>query len=384
MNATLLIVGMILGYLIIAIPKSIYMPGARKIQAIMFFEKLYTIIENVEGKKFYKNETHIGGQTKWDLIDLKSGEKKRFNIYFFLWPFFKKYTYSLTTLKYKKLGEQSPEDVIIFSDEKTKDILVSKKAESDHLKFRQEYPTVSINLDTKDFGKVNVYTNNMIEIINPALAFFAIENWLIASTDTISGAQRGLVAGKMVYELNQFSSEGSSALFNEMMKDSVNGKSDTHPGLGNFGLKLFKSVFKDFEAADAQTELLMNSYSKVTMAEEIGKATVKTAEQEAKAKIITANANAEAITITANANANAFGINQAKIVEWKKKYLVETGLAKTNKKGEIIELIPDANTKISAEAIKELSKLTGTLVMDSSGINKFLNINPDNKKEDKE
>ncbi len=381
------ILGIFIGYLIIAIPKSFFVPETRKMYAVMFFGKFWKIIENVEGKKLYKGESINGGLTKWDLIDLAPGEtKEKINVYFILWPFFKLYTYPLTYVKLKKMGEEREGDIIVHTDEKTKEIWVSRSGISNYLEFREDYPTVSTNIDTEELASVITYTNNMLEITNPWLAFFSIKNWFIASTEILSGAQRGLVAMKKIYALNQFSSEGGAEAFSEKMKESVNKKDLIHPGLGNFGIKLFKSVFKDFDPADSKAKELMDSYAQVTIADEIGKAKVKTAQKDAEVVRELAKGDADglrtkslgeadALRTKAKGEADAYETNQKKIVLWRKKYLIDTGLAKVDTKGDIVELIPEANIKIGADAIKELASLTGTLVLDSGSLNKIFSIN---------
>lgn len=358
MTTTNILIGMLIGYLIIAIPKSIYIPGTRKIKAIMFFGKLWTIIANVEGKDIYKGITIPGQVEKWDLID---STIERTNIYFFLWPFFKVYKYPLTYIKIKRKGEEQEGDVTIWQDEKSSEIWISRTGTSDHLEFREDYPTISAKLSSSELANVITYTNNMIEIVNAKRALFGIKNWYIATMEILSGAQRGLVADMPLFDLNQFSSEDKEETFSQKMKDSVNRYENDHPGLGNFGVRLFKSVFKDFEPADEKAKQLMDSYAQVTIAEETGKAEVKKAEKDKEAKI-----------------KRAEGEKQAKIeiAEGEKQALLKKGLAKADTEGNIIELIPDANVKAGTDALSKLSELKGTLVIDGSGINKIFTINP--------
>lgn len=362
-----LIGGLIIGYLIIAIPKSIYTPKTRWIQGVMLFGKMWTMIANVEDKVMYMGETIPGQIDKHDLIDSLLEKRSKIysflsNLYFFLWPLFRIHEYPLNLIKVVKANEVLPTDTRLREDKKSGDIWISRSTISNHLEFREDYPCVSAELSTHETANVILYTNNMIEIVNGKRALFGIKNWYIASMEIINGAQKGLVADRSIFELNQFSSED----FSEKMKELVN------PALDKFGVKLYKCVFKDFEPADEKARQLMDSKANVILAEETGKARI--VEAEKNAKVTTTNADAQAYAYTKVQNA---------ITEWTKKNLIETGLARV-KNGKIVELLPDANTKISAEAMKELSKLTGTLVMDSGSMNKFLNINSDKKKEDKE
>lgn len=360
------IYGILIGYLIIAIPKSIYVPKTRWVQGVMFLGKLYTMIANVEGKVMYTGPTIPGQVTKHDLVDLLPGEKKGINIYFFLWPFFWVHKYPLKLVKVIKKGQEEEGDVVIRESIENNEIWIERSSISDHLEFREEYPSVSIKLSTKEFGNVFMYTNNMIEVVNGERALFMIKNWYIATTDTLNGALKGLVSDKILFDLNQFSSEDQEESFSKKMKDSVNRYDEEKPGLGNFGLKLFKSVFVDFEPADDKTKQLMDSYVQVTIATETGKAKIETETQEAKARVIKATSEKEA---------------EIQISEGKKQALIKTGRAKVDSDGNIIELVPDPNIKAMAEAKKELSKLKGTLVMGSDDLNTMLNINPSNKEE---
>jgi len=354
-----IIIGLVIGFFIIVIDKSIYMPEARQIQAIMLFKKLYKIISNVEGKKVNnKEKINPIDPEKWDLID---GKEKRWfsNFHFFLWPFCTLYTYPLTYVKEKKIGEQQEGDIMIWKDENTKTCFVSRSGTSDHLEWRVEYPTITSNLDTKELAAVNVFTNNMVEVKNPSKAFFGIKNYLEATYDILAGGLRGLVSEKQLNELNEYTNKEKIG-FNDAMQAHAN----TEIGLSKIGLSLFKSVFKDFAPANDTAIRLMASFAEVTIATQTGQAKVKLAEKEVE---------------VAKQKALAYEAEQEKIVMWRKKYLVDTGLARTDASGNIIELIADANTRLSTEALKELSKLKGTLVLDSGSLNKMFNINPEKK-----
>lgn len=75
---------------------------------------------------------------------------------------------------------------------------------------------------------------------------------------------------------------------------------------------------------------------------------VSIAQQNAKATVHAAEGAAKAVEIAAEAE---------------KMRLIKTGLAKKDATGEIIELSPDANTRVTTDAVKELAKVTGTLVL---------------------
>ena len=75
---------------------------------------------------------------------------------------------------------------------------------------------------------------------------------------------------------------------------------------------------------------------------------VSLAREGAKAAVLEADGKGKAVERAADAE---------------KARLIRTGLAKTNDKGDIIKLLPDANTRVNAEAVKALAGLTGTLVL---------------------
>jgi len=76
---------------------------------------------------------------------------------------------------------------------------------------------------------------------------------------------------------------------------------------------------------------------------------VSIAREGAKAAVLEANGKGQAVERAADAE---------------KARLIRTGLAKVDPAtGNIIELVPDANTRVNAEAVKELAKLSGTLVL---------------------
>lgn len=346
--------GLTIGGLIVMVIKSFYLPKTRTITAIMRFGKLHTFISNIEGKKVL---TEINGSSRrWDIVD-KSISDSGGNIYFFLWPIYKPYQFHFTYTKAKKIGEEQPGDIVIWKDEDANECVISRSVITSSVEFRAEYPVITTKLETKELASVTTNTNNIIEITNPALALFGIDDWFRTSSEILNGALRRIVANRKLHELNQFSGEVWADNFNKSMKDLVNKFDEEHPGLENIGVKLYKSIFKDFKPADEKARKLMDSYTNVTIAEQ---------EVEVKLK-------------TAKGDADAYSINQKAIVEWQKKYLIDTGLAKVDAQGNIIELVPDANSKISAEALKELSKLTGTLVLDSGSLNKLFTINPTRK-----
>lgn len=124
---------------------------------------------------------------------------------------------------------------------------------------------------------------------------------------------------------------------------------------------LEKTLEKEAEEKDWGIKINDAYVKPIIFTHELNTAVVKVsvAQQNAKAVIHEAEGNAKAVKITANAE---------------KMRLTTTGLAKTDNTGKIIELIPDAHTRVSAEAIKELSKVTGTLVL-GQGVTPVINLN---------
>lgn len=73
--------------------------------------------------------------------------------------------------------------------------------------------------------------------------------------------------------------------------------------------------------------------------------------------------------------AKSYSAEQTAIIEKQREWLIETGQAEIDPvTKKITKLIPDAHSKIWAEAIKELSKLTGTIVFGGEDLKTMLNI----------
>lgn len=367
-NFILLLLGVLAGYFLVASIYSFHSPNLNEVRGIKFFGKIFTFISNIEGKKICKEDLPPPGVTKFDLID---GQEKSnifglsINVFFFLWPFFRDHWYELTYLKTKRKGEEIAGDIIAWNNSDAKNIIVSRSSKSNHLLYRANYPMVSEEFDTIDGGRVVILTDNLIQLENPNLAF-QIDNWMQFTFSILNGAIRGVISASTLEQVNQLSTAGTLS-FNDTIVALVNGKSldPQKPKfkLGNIGFKLVRTVFKDFQPVGERTEKMLDAISKETLAK-----------KEALASIAKAQGEAKVIDINATAEAKAYETKQKAIVLWQKKMLVDTGLAKIDGTGDITELLPDANTKAWSEAMKELSKLTGTLVMDSSAVSKFINL----------
>lgn len=375
-----LIFGLIFGLIIVMISKSIYLPDPMWIMAVTFFKKPYAFIENVEYQRFPLPSEIKKSDEEWDLIDDTLTLKgMRNNIHFFLWPFFQihKFDISYTRLispEQKKEGDIVIKEILDKDGRATK-MLIERKRLSNHLIFREAYPMYTEMLSTIELANIRLLVSPIYEIRNPSKVLFAgIPNWLQSANKIVESALREYVAKHHLVEFNKIASEGGSEGFNTFIKDAVNIINDMHPGLGNLGLKLFKISFIDYEPADDEAKRLMSAVTNVVIAEEEGKALFQKAKGEADAEAERATGKKKATITIAEGEAEAYKLQQEKIVEWKKKYLVETGLAKVDASGNITELVPDANTKITSEALKELSKVTGTLVISDGALSQFLNI----------
>ena len=341
--------GLLAGGVLIVLLESIKIPKTMHIKAIMKFNEFHKMIMNVEGKVF---------DDEWNIVD---GEKEKglfSNVYFFLWPIYKTHLYTLTYTKQKRMGEEEEGDVVIWKNEDTKICIVSRKHESDHIVFRSNYPTITSQLDTKGLtAVVNIFTDNILEARNPERMFFGVDDYMRTAMEILDACSRGLVAKKGLSELNEFNSEETGEFNTEMQK--TNKIDEVNPGLWNFGYHLRKSAFKDFQPGDDQTKLLMKAYSDVEVHKQQGKANFEKQKGDTKAFLLKSNAE----------------IGQAK------KFKVETGTAKVDENGNITELIPDPNTKVTANAIAALKDVKGTVVIEgpNKGITPVLDVT--NRKE---
>lgn len=353
-TTTQIIWGILIVVMIIVICKSIIIPGARQIQIIVIWKRVYDVICNVPGKKINKIKTDQ--HEKWDLVDLDPGEKAGWNIHFLLWPICRVYKYQFAYTKLKKIGEEEPGDIVVWKNETTKECVVSRKGRSDHVEYRVEYPIITPSLDTggdnNELATVNTFTMNVIESVNVVRMLFGISNWFSLTIESLNGTFRGIVARKTIPSLNKLSSEDFPE-FNESAC-AANLDRPNHPGLLTFGVKVIKSVFKDFEPADENAKKLMQSYTNVQISEQDGIAALKKQEGETKAFLNKTNAE----------------------IDQEKKKRVETGQAKVDADGKITELVPEANIRIVAENMGKLSALTGTLVLGGETAN-MLNLKKD-------
>jgi hypothetical protein len=328
-------IGLAIVYVVITIVESIQMPKPRHIKIVTLFGKLYTVIANVEGKKINKTP----GPNQWDLVDLGPNEKTDWNIYFIWWPFFKIYKYQFAYTKLKKIGEEEPDDVVVWKDENTKECVISRTGISDHVEYRQEYPIVTASLDTKEMATVNIFTMSVLETVNVVKMLLGVTNWFSLAIESLNGIFRGLVAKRTLPQLNALSSEDRPEFNSAVL--AANKDQPDHPGLLTFGVKVIKSVFKDFEPVSENAKTLMASLTDIEIARNTGEADLE------KQKKLT-----EAYRIKTDME-----INQAK------KRLGETGRIKLDKSGNIIELVPDPDTKTVAENLGKLKDLKGTLVI---------------------
>lgn len=353
----------LIGFLFLVAIKSVKAPKPSTMQVIKFFNKPYTVISNIEGKRINNPDSSDFDDSKepWDLIDEDKDAGKRLNISFYLWPIFTTHEYDFEYPKRRNVGEEEPGDVVVWKNETSKECIVSRKGKSDHIRFRVEYPTVTPQLDTEEMATINVLTDNILEAVNPMKMLFQVDNYLGVATRSIHGALRGLVGSMKLQSLNSIQKENKDA-FNDTMHD-VNGITG-HPGIQEFGIILFKSVFNDFEPVNETAKTLMTSFSNVSIAEEEGKAAI--AKQEGETKAFVNKKTSEIDMFVKDTDAQ---------IQQEKKRRIQIGIAKTDAQGNITELIPDANVKATTEAIKELSNLKGTLIMDG-GVTKMLNINP--------
>ncbi len=332
------------------IAKSIIIPGPRQIMVIVRFGKLYDVICNINGKKIYKGENQQNGHDKWDVIDLEPGEKGRWlNIYFFLHPIYKPYKYPLTYTKIKRIGEEKPDDIVLWKNEKTKECVVSRSNISNHLEFIVEYPNITTSLDTIEMATINCFTTNVLEIVNPVKMLFRINDWFGLSMQSLSAALRGLVAEKSIKTLNSLASEAKGEYNDAIAK--ANQQIKEYPGLLHFGLKVIKSIFKDFDPDDQNAKTLMDSITAIEINKNVGEAALEKQKGETAAFLTKTNAE----------------------ITQEKKRRVETGTAKVDADGKITELVPEANIKVVAENIGKLSNVKGTLVLGNE-ISNMLNL----------
>jgi hypothetical protein len=328
--------------IVFIILKSIKIPKARTGQVITLLGKPYAAIGNIPGKQVNRKTGEITDITSrwWHIFSI--------NLYFFLWPLFKTYEYPFTYRKKKKIGEEQPGDIIIWKD--TKEIIVSRTGISNHVEWVHTYPGVVTNLNAKGFGTVDIYMSNTIEIFNIFKVLFSIDNFLGTTTDNMSGVAKDVVSKLTLEQLNKVDQEK----FNKKML-SINTSTTHNPGLEEFGGKVIKSIFIDFEPVDQYTRDLMNSATKIEVAKN----------------------EAQELIEKQKGTSSVYEMQQDSEISKAYEKALKLGLIKVDDRGNVLELVPDPNTKILAENIGKLKELTGTLVIGGETAN-LLNLN--NKK----
>lgn len=133
----------------------------------------------------------------------------------------------------------------------------------------------------------------------------------------------------------------ASLMLNEINKQISDGVQAQTKG---WGIEVTQAYMKPFIFSHD----LNKSVEDVSRAELAAKAVVAAAKGNKEKEVLEAEGKAKAVELAANAE---------------KLRLVQTGLAKVDADGNIIELIPDATTKANATAIAALSKVTGTVVL---------------------
>ena len=327
---------LIISFFVFLILKSIKIPRARTAQVIMFLGKPYAAIGNIPGKKILADTGEI--------ID---GKGRRLNIYFYPWPIFQTYNYPFTYRKKKKLGEEQKGDTVIWKDETNKEIIVSRTGISNHVEWIHTYPGIVTNISTKGLVNVDIYMSNTIEVFNVFKVLFSIDSFLNTATDNMSGVARDTVSKLIVEDLNDIDQED----FNKKML-SINQSTAHNPGLEQFGGRVIKSIFIDFDPSDEKSKVLMESATDI----EIEK---NKAEQAIQKQI---------------GVSKTYEMQQDSEIKKAFEKALKLGLIKVNDKGEVTELVPDANTKILAENLGKLKDLAGTLVLGGENAN-LLNLN---------
>lgn len=335
------------GFIIFALVKSFYSPKEGTIQIIKKFRKFYKPIMAVDGYKFEEN---------WNIvpqdISYQASLSEQLNIYFFLWPIFKKHIYPFSYTKKRKKGEQQPGDLIVWED--GDEIVIARTGISDHVVFSAEYPMITRNLRTKGMGNIIAVTNNTFRAHNVLKMLFRTTNWLSVASDQLGGALRGIVGQFEPEKLNEI--KGGSATGSDFTRDIlwINEESvdNNEDGLIELtGVELKKSIFVNFKPGDEATEKLIDSFQLPKIAEKEGEARVIAQQKTTK----------------------AFVIEQKAVAYWATKNLLAVGLLKKNPDGSYSP-VANANTQVLGDALKEWAKVTGTIAIGGEDFVKMLNL----------
>ena len=339
--------GCLLGCLIIVLikvlPKLIISPKIGRIMGIERFKKMHTFIANVPGKRINKpGKKFHDGFKPWALIDISEGcqngnvktEYTRslseiLNLYILI-PFIEKlHWYPITLVREILKGKEKEDDTVIYQTEDNPTILVERIEQTNHIRYRADYPMVFPSLSMKDLsGTIKVRGTPTLEAENPMDMLTHIDNYLRVVKKSFLSIIRGEVAVRTPEQVNQIQTGEAKDDFNvKIQKVNEDGKDPDdlskiiHMGLKSYGVKCINFIFEDFDAEDEATNKLFDAFTNV-----------KVADEERKVTETNATATANAITTIAEAKQNE---------------LKKTGRMDANGK-----LVPDSNVAAMADAIK--------------------------------
>lgn len=311
------------------------------------------------GTKFWST---IKNSRKFKVVNWEVKEEKEdggINIFFRFWPVFDVYQYILSYNKRISAGTERKEDKILYTI--GKEIIVRRTSISNHLRFTDFYPIVTLNIRTKDGGVFNLLTTHLIRVKNTYLPLAETSNWLDFIQDKIDATILAIVAELTTLELISLKSDDATVnTFTAKMKlVNLGSATDTHDGIEEIvGMSVINSVLNGFEGADEATKDLLISLTAEKTAQNVGAATVATAKAEGQAILEKANRQAKANRALQNVD-----------IAMARKRLLSLGLLVEKKEGKKVigyEQVAEINSATWAEAFKETS--IQFLGLDSNGL----------------
>lgn len=357
-----IITALITAVLIHVVIKSIYIiPTGRG----YYIELLGTAYRGVGNFPGYKINRENNSHPYWELMkDDNIGKPGIFdNIYFFLYPFFKKKVRDIVYQKEIGVEEKQLGDQVLWTSEDGTKLVILRKSTSDHVRLRQPMPRVNSDVFTGDglvdgkvvgqMAKIITKSNNIVRLNNIFKAFYSTDDTMLAIGSAIDSRHRSFMATHPVQDIKKIedekgskSSDGKPGYF-EYMED-VNLASDLpDDGIAEkFGYTLEHPYFEAMRPGDDAAKTLFDLMNKDAQAHLTGQA--KITEKTAEGK--------------------AYKAEKDQLADADHNYGVQVGKIMVDADGKVTGLRPDANVAAMAQAFSDLGKTTGTVMIGANAV----------------
>lgn len=355
--------GMLTGLLILLLSKSIYIIPTGRGYGIERLGTFYRGIGNFPGYRINDpTRKNLRSRTvAWELIKIIGWEKTGWfdNIYFFLYPLYKKKGRYIVYQKEISITEIQPGDSELWRSDDGKKVVVLRKSYSDHVRLRNPMPRVNSDVYTGDsedadgkqvgqMARIITKSNNIVRLNNIQKAFYSTDDTILATGSAIDSRHRSFIATLPLQKIKGIEDEkGTEDGYYEYMQEVNTASELNDDGIAEkFGYTLEQPYFEAMRPGDASAVTLFGLMN-------------KPAEEKLKA---------EASIIAGDALGKAYEAEWGPKATADHNYLRKTGKIKVDEKGNVTERVPDPDVKAMADAYKELGKTTGTVMIGSNAV----------------